>query len=96
MSTEVSYGIGMTQEMCSYDYRVLYPGGFNHHCKCLVSLVGFTIPGLPCQSQSPRAMSRDEKIYPDPENFLPERYLSTEESKGAMDPRQYIFGHGRR
>ncbi|KAI0628194.1 CyP450 monooxygenase [Trametes polyzona] len=43
------------------------------------------------------ALSRDPTIYPDPEAFIPERFLK--ESKlysGAQDPYSYIFGFGRR
>jgi len=44
---------------------------------------------------SHRAMSRDESIYPNPEEFKPERFL---DAKGALidDDGSFIFGHGRR
>ena len=48
-------------------------------------------------SQITRAISRDPHMYPDPDNFIPERFLkdgmlNTE----VFDPRLYVFGHGRR
>ena len=43
-----------------------------------------------------RAMSRDERDYPDPESFLPERFLPAEDKPAARDPAEYIFGFGRR
>jgi cytochrome P450 len=45
-------------------------------------------------------MTRDPQIYPDPEQFLPERYLY--KSHGgihgipARDPAEFVFGFGRR
>ncbi|OCH88152.1 cytochrome P450 [Obba rivulosa] len=44
------------------------------------------------------AMTRDEELFPDPEIFNPERYGLTidEATRKARDPRQWIFGFGRR
>lgn len=45
----------------------------------------------------PRAISRDESIYDDPEEFRPERFFDFEpDVMDRVDPRRYIFGHGRR
>lgn len=40
-----------------------------------------------------RAISRDETMYPSPEEFLPERF---ESKSDILDPRQFAFGYGRR
>jgi len=43
------------------------------------------------------AMTRDESMYPDPETFRPERYTEVDgETAKKIDPRNYIFGFGRR
>lgn len=44
-------------------------------------------------------MSRDESIYHQPHEFLPERYLDemlSPEKVEVMDPKNLVFGFGRR
>lgn len=45
-----------------------------------------------------RAIARDEVSYPDPNSFKPERFLEPvdAETKKRLDPRNYVFGAGRR
>lgn len=45
-----------------------------------------------------RKMTRDPTLFPDPEAFIPERYLEDldEGTARLRDPRNYIFGFGRR
>lgn len=44
-----------------------------------------------------RSMLRDESLYPDASTFKPERFMEADpEKKRLMDPRNYIFGFGRR
>lgn len=38
-------------------------------------------------------MANDENIYPNPTEFLPERYLG---SSPQLDPHKFVFGFGRR
>ncbi|KAH9919731.1 cytochrome P450 [Fomitopsis serialis] len=43
------------------------------------------------------AMSRDEDLYPDPDRFDPERFLNIcAETAETRDPRNFVFGFGRR
>ena len=45
------------------------------------------------------AILRDETMYPDPHAFKPERWLhksEEEEEEQRRDPRNYVFGFGRR
>ncbi|KAI0350504.1 cytochrome P450 [Trametes cingulata] len=51
------------------------------------------------RSPSPRAISRDESIFPDPESFKPERFLDPSGKALRTDvlrPMQFAFGFGQR
>lgn len=41
-------------------------------------------------------MSQNTDEYYEPNEFIPERFLSVGEDTGAMDPRKFTFGHGKR
>jgi cytochrome P450 len=43
-------------------------------------------------------MMRNEEIYPDADTFKPERFLETctPEVERRRDPKNYVFGFGRR
>ena len=47
-----------------------------------------------------RQIMRDERYYPDPEKFMPERHLEVEQGlrpyDPAADPVKAVFGFGRR
>ena len=43
-------------------------------------------------------MARDPKHYPDPDTFMPERFLTADgrPNEDILHPREYVFGFGRR
>jgi hypothetical protein len=42
-------------------------------------------------------MTRDEEVYPDAESFKPERFIKDGDlNKAIRDPRDIVFGFGRR
>ena len=43
-----------------------------------------------------RAMSRDPQEFPEPDKFIPERWLPTEGSEPPLDVQNIYFGFGRR
>ncbi len=43
-----------------------------------------------------RAMSRDPMEYPDPDVFMPERFLPVPGGRIQRDPHKFVFGFGRR
>lgn len=40
-----------------------------------------------------RAISRDPQVYHSADDFIPERF---QDNPDVLDPRSYVFGHGRR
>ncbi|KAI0334310.1 cytochrome P450 [Cubamyces sp. BRFM 1775] len=60
---------------------------------------GYTIPEGCMVIPNVWAMSREASDYPEPEEFRPERFLSTSGKSGKLDiplPSSYVFGFGRR
>lgn len=44
-----------------------------------------------------RAMTRDERMYPKPELFNPDRFMNQDKTEADLaDPKDFIFGFGRR
>lgn len=64
--------------------------------KYMVCLVFVAVTLTQFESYGTRALTRDESMYPEPTEFRPERFLATDSAPGAMDPRRFTFGHGRR
>jgi cytochrome P450 len=43
-----------------------------------------------------RAITRDASVYPEPDAFNPERFEIQDRKPTPLDPREYVFGFGRR
>ncbi|CUA68608.1 O-methylsterigmatocystin oxidoreductase [Rhizoctonia solani] len=57
---------------------------------------GYRIPSGSTVISNIYAITRDERIYPDPENFVPERFDSSRPGSNPPNPRDFVFGIGRR
>ncbi|KAI0676518.1 O-methylsterigmatocystin oxidoreductase [Trametes maxima] len=56
---------------------------------------GYRIPAGTVLVPNAWAMSRDPSVYPDPEKFLPERFLEDGKGDSPLDPMKFQFGFGR-
>ncbi|KAI1790229.1 cytochrome P450 [Ganoderma leucocontextum] len=72
------------------------PLGLPHRTTSDEEYNGYFIPEGTVVFANIWSLSRDSKEYPDPEIFMPERFLSGEGNQGPLDPHQFAFGHGRR
>ncbi|EPQ58609.1 cytochrome P450 [Gloeophyllum trabeum ATCC 11539] len=57
---------------------------------------GYFIPKGSIMIPNMREIYRDPKTYTNPERFDPQRFLPTSDHEMAKDPRDYLFGFGRR
>lgn len=57
---------------------------------------GYFIPAKSTIIGNIWAMMHDESVYPDPFTFNPDRFLEGNGRSPQADPREYVFGFGRR
>ncbi|CAE6424542.1 unnamed protein product [Rhizoctonia solani] len=57
---------------------------------------GYRIPAHSTIYCNIYAITRDEKIFPDPERFIPERFAENDTESIPLNPRNFVFGAGRR
>ncbi|KAI8982787.1 CyP450 monooxygenase [Trametes punicea] len=73
-------------------WHVVVPLGIPHRTVADEVYDGYFIPEGTVIIANAWALSRDVEVYPDPEEFRPERFLDTK----LKDPATYVFGYGRR
>ncbi|TFK41805.1 cytochrome P450 [Crucibulum laeve] len=78
-------------------WQPVLPGGFAHYLIEDDEYLGYHIPAESIIIFNSWAMSRNEEDYPDPENFLPERFIKDGRLiSDITDPLDFSFGFGRR
>ncbi|RPD69167.1 cytochrome P450 [Lentinus tigrinus ALCF2SS1-7] len=78
-------------------WRPVPPLGFLHASVDEDEYRGYRIPAGSAIVNIPWAYVHDEKVYPDPEPFRPERFLKDGKlDPDVQDPSAFVFGYGRR
>ncbi|KDQ14640.1 hypothetical protein BOTBODRAFT_159082 [Botryobasidium botryosum FD-172 SS1] len=77
-------------------WRVVLPLGIGHTAHSSDYYAGYYFPKDTLVQPNIWAMTRNEKMYPDPERFWPERFEGRDKDKDIVDPHLYAFGFGRR
>ncbi|KAI0366792.1 cytochrome P450 [Pilatotrama ljubarskyi] len=80
-----------------FRWHNVVPLGIPHETTADEEFNGWFIPKGTMVIPNQWAMARDEKAYPDPTKFTPERFLKDGAlDPSARDPQKYVFGFGRR
>ncbi|KAI0740353.1 cytochrome P450 [Earliella scabrosa] len=79
-------------------WHVVTPVGLPHRVVSDDEYNGYLIPAGATIVPSVWAMSRDPEMYPDPDHFIPQRFLNKHGHLDAegKDPADFVFGFGRR
>ncbi|KAJ8593700.1 cytochrome P450 [Rhizopogon salebrosus TDB-379] len=77
-------------------WNPIAPLGIPHATLCEDIYDGYVIPKGATVAMNIWAMTRDEKRYPDACHFVPERFIDANGALTNDDPKQYVFGLGRR
>jgi len=76
-----------------YRWGIVAPLGIPHAFVEEAEYGGYTIPKGTSILTNAWAIAQDPEIFPEPEDFQPERFLGSEK---RLDPRDFAFGAGRR
>ncbi|RPD69171.1 cytochrome P450 [Lentinus tigrinus ALCF2SS1-7] len=80
-----------------FRWKPVVPTGVAHLAMEEDEYRGYRIPRGALMIPNPWAYSRDPAVYPDPEEFRPERFLKDGKlDLGDRDPAASVFGYGRR
>ncbi|OJT02970.1 O-methylsterigmatocystin oxidoreductase [Trametes pubescens] len=78
-------------------WHTVVPLGISHCVTEEDEYGGYRIPAGTILVPNAWAMSRDPQAYPQPDEFIPERFMKVGEcGSGVRDPEKYQFGFGRR
>ncbi|KAI0357869.1 CyP450 monooxygenase [Trametes cingulata] len=78
-------------------WQSVVPLGIPHRSLADDEYKGYFIPAGSAVIANLWAFSRDSRVYPDPERFIPERFLKDGKIDPAVqDPNTIVFGYGRR
>ncbi|KAM5539745.1 hypothetical protein V8D89_006558 [Ganoderma adspersum] len=81
----------------SMRWQSVAPLGIPHRSLEDDEFKGYFIPKGSAVIANLYAFSRNERMYPDPETFNPERFLNDEKiNPDVQDPSTFVFGYGRR
>jgi len=88
------YIMAMMKE--THRWHPIAPMGLPHTSTEEDTCRGYRIPKGSMLLPNAWWFTHDPAVYPDPMSFRPERFLDTPTHKAELDPRNFIFGFGRR
>jgi cytochrome P450 len=80
----------------THRWHLVLPMGLPHTSTEEDTCRGYRIPKGALLLANSWWFTHDPRVYPDPMVFRPERFLETPTHKPEPDPRNFIFGYGRR
>jgi cytochrome P450 len=80
----------------THRWHLVLPMGLPHSSIEEDTCRGYRIPKGAILLANSWWFTHNPNVYPDPMTFRPERFLETSTHKPEPDPRNYIFGYGRR
>jgi cytochrome P450 len=80
----------------THRWHLVLPMGLPHSSTEEDTCRGYRIPKGSILLANSWHFTHDPAVYPDPMGFQPDRFLETPTHKPEPDPRNYIFGYGRR
>ncbi|KZT66840.1 cytochrome P450 [Daedalea quercina L-15889] len=79
-----------------YRWNPVSPLAMPHQVRHEDVYAGYRIPAGSTILANTWALTHDPELYPDPDEVIPERYLDGTDKSLNPDPRDFVFGYGRR